>query len=74
MSGEMELAIDARVLYEVFGGPVPDTPPPIVTLETKVREQFAFLPQPLLTGLPQLPHTFPAEGLQSVSFPAPPNL
>lgn len=42
-----EIEIDVRVLYEFLGEPVPATPPPGATLETKVREQFSFLPQPI---------------------------
>lgn len=42
-----EIEIDVRVLYEFLGDPVPDTPPPMAVLETKVRQQFSFLPQPI---------------------------
>ena len=43
----MHIEIDVRTLYEFSGMAVPEKPPPLVDLETMVREQFSFLPQPI---------------------------
>ncbi|MBA7536196.1 hypothetical protein ES705_28459 [subsurface metagenome] len=43
----MQIEIDVRTLFEFTGRPVPDKIPPLADLETMVREQFSFLPQPI---------------------------
>jgi Flp pilus assembly protein TadD len=43
----LEIAIDVRTLLALAGQPVPETLPPSAALEATVREQFAFLPQPI---------------------------
>jgi len=43
----MNIEIDARTLYEFSGMVIPEKPPPLADLETMVREQFSFLPQPI---------------------------
>ncbi len=43
----MNIEIDVRTLYEFLGMVVPDKLPPLTDLETMVREQFSFLPQPI---------------------------
>ncbi len=43
----MNIEIDARTLYEFSGMAVPEKLPPLADLETMVREQFSFLPQPI---------------------------
>jgi len=43
----MQIEIDVRTLYEFSGMAVPDKLPPLADLESMVREQFSFLPQPI---------------------------
>ena len=43
----MQIDIDVRTLFEFTGMPVPDKLLPLAELETMVREQFSFLPQPI---------------------------
>jgi len=43
----MRIEIDVRTLYEFSGMAVPEKLPPLTDLETRVREQFSFLPQPI---------------------------
>ncbi len=43
----MNIEIDVRTLYEFSGMAVPEKPPSLADLETMVREQFSFLPQPI---------------------------
>ena len=43
----MQIEIDVRTLFEFTGMPVPDKLLPLAELETMVREQFSFLPQPI---------------------------
>jgi len=43
----MHIEIDVRTLYEFQGMAVPEKLPPLTDLETMVREQFSFLPQPI---------------------------